>query len=118
MSPKSHSLAYRELLNGIQELYSYTNVTDLDPTFLFSKFQQVQQIFDKKILVLNEDGVEHSNLSRWRSLQTEIHRSLRLLGTDLMLLRSARQDKTLTTRSVTVRQRLEQLITYCQHLSG
>ena len=118
MSPKLHFLAYKELLNGIQELYSYTNMTDLDPTFLFSKFQQVQQIFDEKILVLNEDEVEQAILSEWRSLQTEIHRSLRLLGTDLMLLRSARQGKTLTTRLATVKQRLEQLITYCQHLSG
>jgi hypothetical protein len=117
MLPKIHSLAYKDLLKEIQDLYSSTNVDDLDTALLLSKFQQVQQLFNERVVTITDEDLEGQSLHQWQPLHTEIHRSLRLLFTDLMLLRSSRQSKTLTHRLATVRQRLEQLMAYCQQLT-
>jgi hypothetical protein len=117
MLPKIHSLAYNDLLKEIQELYSSTNISDLDTALLLSKFQEVQQLFNERVVTITDEDLEGQSLHQWQPLQTEIHRSLRLLFTDLMLLRSSRQSKTLTHRLATVRQRLEQLMAYCQQLT-
>lgn len=116
MLPKLHFLAYQDLLTDIEELYSYTNKTNLELTHLFSRFQQVQKNFNDRVMTLNPDELEQQFLNQWQSLQTEIHRTLRLLGTDLMMLRSSRHNQTFNTRLITVKQRLEKLISYCQHL--
>lgn len=81
-----------------------------------SEFLKIQHFFQSQVANLNPDLLSPEVRSRVGSYQTEVNKQLRLLGTDLMFLKSARQASTAEQRRTQIRDRLETLIGYCKAL--
>ena len=116
MLPESHRQPYQEFLRTLVELQELATASQLDLALLQQNWQLVQVIFQQQIIILTSDGLDAGISSRWQSLQTEIHRSLRLLEMDIIFLRSSRQAVTVRGRLKSAGDRLDQLIGYCQVL--
>lgn len=114
MLPTSHQFIYQKFLDVLLTLQEEAQSPNLRVTAFSEKLQQVQQIFQEEILLLNGDELDPILASRFTPLQTEIHRALRLLKTDILFLRSSKQATTANQRLITVRDRLEKIIGYCQ----
>jgi hypothetical protein len=109
MLPKAHCQGVQNLLNALLTLQE-----QLGRDESLSAFEQVQQVFQEQILGLSGEGLDGALASAWQSMQTEIHRNLRLLATDLLFLASARQAATTQQRLGSVRDRVGHIIGYCQ----
>lgn len=114
MLPKSHQKFYQKFLGSLTTLRDQVIVEDINPAKLYQNFQVVQEIFQDQILELTTEGLENAVVSSLQSIQTEIHRTLRLLGIDFLFLQSSCKQKTEEQRLETVLGRIEKLIGYCQ----
>jgi hypothetical protein len=115
MLPLSHREVYQIWSNYLQLLHD--QITEGD--FTNEKtLREVQKYYQKEIFSLAEAGIEMSLVSRWRSLQTELHRLVRLLETDWLFCRSARRGSTSEQRLQVLRERLEKIQEYCLILAN
>jgi hypothetical protein len=114
MLPTSHQKAYQKLLNALLALHEQIDSPNLRLSLIQEKFQQLQQVFQNEVMPLGSEELEGMIASRFQSVQTEMHRALRLLGTDLLFLRSSKQAATSEQRLTTLRDRLSQMRDYCQ----
>lgn len=113
MLPLPHRQAYQALLSKLLALQTVSTANS-DTADIEQVFQSMQQIFQAQVLNLGSDELDLEISSRWQSLQTEMQRSMRLLSTDMVFLRSSRQAATSEQRLATVRDRTQKLIDYCQ----
>jgi hypothetical protein len=74
---------------------------------------EVEHLFQNQVMGLTEAGIDPETISRWRSIQTELHRMFRLLATDWLFLQSSRQQATRQQRLARFSDRLEQIIQFC-----
>ncbi|NEP58049.1 MAG: heterocyst frequency control protein PatD [Symploca sp. SIO2G7] len=107
---------YQAFQQALEQMGRTITATDLELAMLRENFREVQQLFQSKILTLSADDIAPDFVSRWQSLQTEIHRQMRLLETDLMLLQASRSSSTRFSRQTGLKNRLNTLIKYCQEL--
>jgi oligoendopeptidase F len=114
MLPTLHKKTYQKLLSILLALREEIAAPNSRLTSIQEAFQQIQRVFQDEILSLGDDELQDAIASRAHSVQTEMHRALRLLETDIMFLRSSKQIATSEQRLATVRDRLEMLIGYCQ----
>ena len=114
MLPKSHSQAYQEFLTVLLTLRDRATAEPPNVAALQTDFERVQQIFQGQIMSLDSNEIDPTILPKWQPVQTEIYRALRLLGTDIIFLRSSRRAVTSEQRLTAVRDRLEKVIGYCQ----
>lgn len=114
MLPKSEQKSYKNFLVSLTQLRDQVTVSDTNITKIAENFQAVQEIFQNQLLGLTTEELETSIIPSWQSIQTEIHRMLRLLGTDILFLQSSKRQETIQQRLDTIRDRTEQLIGYCQ----
>ncbi|MEA5535699.1 heterocyst frequency control protein PatD [Crocosphaera sp. XPORK-15E] len=116
MLPKFYQQSYSHLGEVLLILQKQVRAKDLDLDALRISFDQVQQVFEQEIMALTLEDLDSSAIALQQSAKTEIHRMLRLLGTDLLFLQSSRQAGTTQQRLQKISDRLEQLISYCQGL--
>ena len=76
--------------------------------------QAVQELFSREILGLPVDELPESISKKVRSYQTEIHKELRLLATDVMFLAVSRSEATVESRLSALRERITLLERYCE----
>jgi hypothetical protein len=114
MIPNSYNFAYTNLENSLLDLQKLIAALDVEEVDLawYNNWQQVREIFQLQIVNLSGEELTPQQ----RSIHIEIHRSWRLLETDLLFLRSARQAATLRARLKSLSERLNCIITYCQVL--
>lgn len=121
--PDLHHQAYgglRSRLEGFRDRNFNPNhdlVEAIAPQTWATEWQTLQSYFQTEILTLAEEGLDPAQAYHWRSLQTELNRTMRLLNTDLLFLRASRQADTTEQRVGLIRDRLSQLIDYCQRLT-
>lgn len=82
-------------------------------TEILTQGQSLQSYFVSHIKELSVDPLPQEQRSRFQSALTEMHRLLRLLQTDLLFLRSARQSATAAARQKQLCDRLHSLRGYC-----
>lgn len=111
---KSYRQAYHALLKTLLSLQQHLQGSDPDVVIVQQTFEQAHKLFTEQILKLNPTEIEPMLTSRWQSIQTEIHRGLRLLGTDILFWRTSKQNATASTRLTVIGDRLGRLIDYCQ----
>lgn len=116
MLPTLHRQCYQEFQRVLEQLQTTTSDTEIEDAKLRNASQTVQQLFQQQIATLNTDELAPNQFVRWQSLQTEIHKQMRLLQTDIMLLLASRQSSTAQRRTSEVRNRLNTLIQYCEAL--
>ncbi len=114
MLPKFSQQSYLNFQVVLTKLQEEIIDNDFNLAKIREIFQELEAIFQKEILGASVEGLDPSLASVWQSTQTEIHRTLRLLGTDLLFLQSSRQQRTTEQRLKIIRHRLDQLIGYCQ----
>lgn len=114
---------YQQLLGLFMQLQEM--VADVPPPvrqtatqIVSQNFQELQDFYQQQIFSLVEEHIEEQVpleiASRWRSLQTEIHRSMKLLERDISLFKAARSPQMQQTRKQGMSDRLSTLISYCQ----
>ena len=106
------------LLERLQEI-----LVSSDPLTSFTQieaenFLELQNFYQQQMFPLGEENfgeeVSPETASRWRSLNTEIHRSMKLLALDISLLKAARSPQMQKNRRGGISDRLSTLISYCQ----
>ena len=105
---------YQNFIIVLTRLREQATAREVNIGELSKIFQELTVIFQDQILGLTVEGLEPSVSSVFQSTQTEIHRTLRLLGTDLLFLQSSRKQGTTEQRLGIVRDRIDQLMGYCQ----
>ncbi len=80
------------------------------------QWQEIERYFSTKIMSLTFDDLSSSQLNLWQSWQTETHRLIRLLKTDLLFLASAKQDSTRKQRLVLIEAKLQNAIQLTENL--
>ncbi|WP_019507595.1 heterocyst frequency control protein PatD [Pleurocapsa sp. PCC 7319] len=115
LSP-SHNRAYQDFLILLTNFKSFLGNPEEKKanSQIQQKFQELQHWFDKNVTDLDEQELEKAIASRWQSVQTEIKREFKLLTTDILFLKSARQQSTQTKRIQSISDRVTKLIGYCQ----
>ncbi len=116
MLPPLHHQCYQEFQQALEQLQTIVNSTDLRLPALQAKYQEVQQLYVSQIVSLSVDDVAPDYTSRWQSFQTEIHRQMRLLQTDILLLQASRSSATTLSRTSVASDRINSLIQFCQAL--
>lgn len=116
MLPLSHRRAYQDLMKFLQKLNERVDEDKIKGTEFQQALRKVQQVFQEQILPLTSQEINPSVVSRWQSIQTEIHRAVKLLQVDGMLLQASRQSDTSAKRQAAMGDRIDQLIGYCQVL--
>lgn len=111
-----HRQRYQEFQQVLGQLRKIVTAPELEVTDLREHFQEVQQLFQNQIVSISADDIAPDFVSRWQSFQTEIYKQMRLLETDMMLLQASRSSATSASRKVSVSDRLNTLIQYCQTL--
>ncbi|HEY9794227.1 MAG TPA: heterocyst frequency control protein PatD [Leptolyngbyaceae cyanobacterium] len=112
----SHRQGYQEFQQALEHMRKRAAATELDEVALQENFQDVQQLFQSKIASLSVNDLLPDYESRWQSIQTEIYKQMRLLGTDVMLLQASRSSATSHTRQAGLCDRINTLIHYCEAL--
>lgn len=99
---------------GVDPVEPLTSVMQVDAENLL----ELQDFYQQQIFPLVgedfEEDVSPEIASRWRSLNTEIHRSMKLLALDISLLKAARSPQMQKVRKQGMSDRLSTLISYCQ----
>jgi hypothetical protein len=120
MLPQVYDQHYQKLQQTLEQLQGHVAQVSPEGTDLrselMSEFLKIQNFFQLQVANLNPDLLSLEMQSKVGSYQTEINKQLRLLGTDLMFLKSARQASTAEQRRTQIRDRLEALIGYCKVL--
>jgi hypothetical protein len=110
MLPKLYQQHYQNLWEELQELQQLAG--DFASPSLDAVFSKVQKTF-QTLLNWDLEGVDEARIARIQSYQPEMAKHLRLLATDLVFLRSARQATTLEQRRQQIRDRIGTLMRYC-----
>jgi head-tail adaptor len=113
MLSQDHARAYQNLFNALSVLQEQLKTPNPELADCETCFAQIQQIFGEQVMSLSNEELEPDLGVRVQSVQTEIHRGLRLLGTDLLFLRSSRQAATRQQRFNSLTDRLESLRKLC-----
>ncbi|MBR8828956.1 MAG: heterocyst frequency control protein PatD [Gomphosphaeria aponina SAG 52.96 = DSM 107014] len=116
MLPKSHCEAIQELITVLKGLGEEARVSEPDPTLLLTQSQKGQKILQEKFIILNTDELAPDLASRWQLIQTEIHRELRLLATNIIFLRSSQSSATAQSRLANVLEHIDKILTACELL--
>ncbi len=116
MLPLLHFQQYQAFQQALEQQLKTITVPDWQEVALRDSYQNVQQLFHSQIARLSAEDFAPEHAPRWQSLQTEIYKQMRLLETDMMLLQASRSSTTSQRRVLSVRDRLNTLIQYCQAL--
>jgi hypothetical protein len=104
---------YEELQQALEQLQRTAAQDNLDRAALAIEYRKVQQFFGNQIMRAHSRELDASETPPEQSYLTEIHKQLRLLGTDVTFLQAAKQPTTAQTRQIVAAERLNTLIGYC-----
>jgi hypothetical protein len=103
---------YQQFQQSLQVLQLKLTNSDVVSGTLQSEMAQLQLQFQQISLSLHDLEQSQANL-QIEAIQTEISKQLRLIQTDLVFLKAARQPATVEQRQQQMQTRLEQLLNYC-----
>ncbi|NEQ82139.1 MAG: heterocyst frequency control protein PatD, partial [Moorea sp. SIO2I5] len=87
---QSHNQALREFQQALEQMYYQVDPDDVARSAIQEQFQALKQLFTSQIASISVEDIPLDYVSRWQSLKTEIHKQIRLLENDLMLLQASR----------------------------
>lgn len=116
MLPESHYQSYQAFKQILEQLYEAIESADFEITAVNTTLTQVQERFRSQLLRLGVDTLDPVLASQIQSLQTEIHKQLKLLNLDMTFLRGAKQASTQQQRQEQMRDRVKTLIRYCDSI--
>lgn len=111
----NHGELYRVLRDELGQLEQQVTVNHPMPERIQGKYLQAQTLF-QQILGLEGSGLMLDQVDAIQPIQVELNRLFRLVGVDVMFLQSARQPHTRMQRQAMLRDRLQTMHTFCDHL--
>jgi len=114
MATDLHNAARSDFQRSLEGLRDRLTELPADPAALARDFDLIQADFRDRILVLSPEEVAPELAAYWQPFQTELHKVLRAIATDILFLKAARNPATLERRLATLRDRLNGAIGYCQ----
>ncbi|HBE16695.1 MAG TPA: hypothetical protein DEG17_16650 [Cyanobacteria bacterium UBA11149] len=114
MLPQLQRLRYQEFQQAIEEVLSCATADKLDFAAIRNGFDRLKELFQSQILSLNSDEIPAGAVSRWQSIQTEVHKQMRLLATDMTILQASRNQTTSEVRVARICDRLKEIHQFCQ----
>jgi hypothetical protein len=114
MKLESYLQAYDRLQQSLQQLQRAVETGDRDS--LQPRFQAAQQLFQQEITLLDLEALDPKLALKIRSIQVEINKQMRLLATDLLFLKTARQAATASQRQQQIGDRVTLLLRYCDSI--
>lgn len=114
MLPKTHFVPYHQLAAMVENLAILMAAENLEVEAIASQFQRLESYFLKAIVTLTDDTLEPRTANQWRVMQTEIHRLLRLMKTDLIFWQMAIKSGKKPKQTQRLRDYLDKLQTFCQ----
>ncbi len=113
-----HNQAYQEFLTLLTNFPTHSLNRDraIDTKNWVEAFADLQTFFNNTIMPLTEEELNKPIVYRWQSLQIEIRREFRLLGTDILFLKSSRQPTTKLARGKAIDERIQKLMLYSQEI--
>ncbi len=107
-----YQLLHEQGINLKNQLNSETIQDDLVKKY----FEILKKHFYESILPLSPESLALEDLQLWQPKQTELHRTLRLLETDMVFWQASRHPLTRQSRLQILSDRLETFIGYTQSL--
>jgi hypothetical protein len=107
----THQAIYRQAKSLLQAIPLDPSAPDLRTTFAVS-LSQLQQLFQQGLQL--DGSAEATELRELQPLQIEINKQMRLLETDAIFLKAARQVATLEQRCQQIQTRVSLLLSYCE----
>jgi hypothetical protein len=113
MLPSSHQKVYRNFKEALKALQEAVKQSSSERQTAYTR---VEHLFYSDVIPLTDAEINPEIVSRWRSINTELHRMFKLLATDWLFLRSSRQMATKKERLDLFCDRIEQMIKFCRIL--
>lgn len=113
MLPNIYAKNYQEFLILLRKMQQNLK----SPENLQEIYLELKQLFQEKIMNLIGEDLEGKTYQNWQSLQTEIHRSFKLLETQVMFFSTSRNSTTNQKYLTQINNYLNNLISYCQKLT-
>ncbi|MBE9186617.1 heterocyst frequency control protein PatD [Microcoleus sp. LEGE 07076] len=107
---------YQELQQALEQLQGTAAQDNPDLAALAAEYTKVQHFFGNHIMKANSGELDAPQTPPEQSYLTEIHKQLRLLGTDVTFLQAAKQPATAQARQTAAKERINTLIGYCSAL--
>lgn len=114
--PKLHNRAYTELMEKLGFLGDCLHHSPEDIPSLLTAGRAAQSHFQTRILPLPTAELSPTREAQLRSVQTEIHRVLRLILTDILFLGAAKTPTVQSQKLQALNDRLTSILSYCQQL--
>ncbi len=116
MLPKSHSILIEEWIDLLTTFQNQWFLQNTDNYYQSPIWQNIQVYLREKIIPFSGELFD-SNVARlWQSWQTETHRCIRLLNTDLLFFASAKQISTRQAKASLIDQHLRSAIALSENL--
>lgn len=113
MALSFHRQTYSAFSHQVEETLGLVNQEIIDQPSLQSHLAKLQDYFQTEILPLDSQTLSDDTGSRLHALQVEMNKQLRLIGTDALFLRAAKQPDTVQQRLRQIGDRLQLLKRYC-----
>lgn len=105
---------YAAFQEELEKFRSVLTAEELKLPELQRTWQRVQATFQNKVMPLCGKDLDILTFSSWQSVQTEIHREMRLLSTELMFLQLDRFGQ----KQQGILVRLDKIICFCKMLQS
>lgn len=102
-------------ITRLEKLDTIAQKSHIDGRSLQQQFLEAQQLYQTQLLPLMAASPA---AAKFVSYQTEINRTLRLLGMDVAFLQSAKNSSTIQKRQAQMLKRLQTLLEFCRGLSA
>jgi hypothetical protein len=109
---------YRQAFLALQESIDRLTLSIAADGLTAGELEAAQHIFQEQILPLDLDALDPSIAAKLQSLQTEMSKQFRLLSTEIVFLKAARQSATSSQRQKQIHDRLMLLKQYCEVVLG
>ncbi|MDJ1176337.1 heterocyst frequency control protein PatD [Roseofilum capinflatum] len=117
MLSKEHMQIYQNFLDILKEVL-ILSTTETTPDLLIPTCQEVEDFFGQQIAPLSWDQNYPVSEMAWQSIQTEMHKQIKLLVTETTFYQMSRQESAQQQRKKKISHYTQALIRYCEILLG
>lgn len=114
MLPTTHLSIYHPFAARVDHLIVLWRAENPVPEAIAAQFEELESYFLQEILTLTDDPLEPKIAYQWRVMQTEIHRLLRLMKTDLLFWQMAVKSGKTPKQTQRLQDYLQKLQAFCQ----
>jgi len=117
MLSKEQEQSYQDFLKILRKVLTLAT-NPATPEGLIPACREAEAFFAQQIAPLSGDELDPSTEMAWQSIQTEMHKQIKLLVTETTFYQMSRQESTKEQRKNQIRNYIQTLIRYCETILG